>query len=63
MAAQEQVPSTRAEHLHVHADCHYRPVRHVHRLPVILFPLGASGSRAASEASVIERKKEKRERE
>lgn len=66
LAAQEQVPSTGAEHLHVYADRDHSPVCHVHRFLVVLFPVRTSGAHTASETSVIKEKnvigKERKER-
>lgn len=66
LAAQEQIPSTGTEHLHVYADRDHSLVCHVHRLLVVLFPVRTSGAHAASETSVIKEKnvigKERKER-
>lgn len=57
MAAQEQISTAGAEHLHVYADCHYHPFPHVYRFPSVVFPLGAGRARRASQAGVKENTK------
>lgn len=52
MAAEEQVPSARAEHIHVRAAGALRGLHHVHRLPAAMLQGDASSSNTAPETSV-----------